>query len=91
MNCLAPEMVRARPFLRGRLVAEGVWKKGRNADGYEYDNQPWEKEAYRLEKELFTSVSLGTCHSTIDKWHSKRPRMKKLTVVYRSNAFGCEY
>jgi len=54
MNCLAHEMVHARQFLRGQLVAEGVWKwKGRNADGYEYDNQPWEKEAYRLEKELF--------------------------------------
>lgn len=54
MYTLAHEMVHARQFLRGQLVAEGAWKwKGRNADGYEYDNQPWEKEAYRLEKELF--------------------------------------
>lgn len=54
MNVLAHEMVHARQFLRGQLVAEGAWKwKGRNADGYEYENQPWEKEAYRLEKELF--------------------------------------
>ena len=54
MHTLAHEMVHARQFLRGELVAEGAWKwKGRNADGYEYDNQPWEKEAYRLETELF--------------------------------------
>lgn len=54
MQCLAHEMVHARQFIRGELEAEGAWKwKGRNADGYEYDNQPWEKEAYRLERELF--------------------------------------
>lgn len=53
MQTLAHEMVHARQFIRGQLVADGAWKwKGRNADGYEYENQPWEKEAYRLEKEL---------------------------------------
>ena len=54
MQALAHEMVHARQFLRGELSAEGVWKwKGRNADNYAYTNQPWEKEAYRLERELF--------------------------------------
>ena len=54
MQALAHEMVHARQFLRGQLSAEGVWKwKGRNADNYAYSNQPWEKEAYRLERELF--------------------------------------
>jgi|TARA_B110000977_G_scaffold83441_1_gene111452 hypothetical protein len=54
MKALAHEMVHARQFLRGELEAEGVWKwKGRNADNYAYTNQPWEKEAYRLERELF--------------------------------------
>mgnify|MGYP003624246430 FL=1 len=54
MQALAHEMVHARQFLRGQLTAEGVWKwKGRNADNYAYTNQPWEKEAYRLERELF--------------------------------------
>ena len=54
MQALAHEMVHARQFLRGELTAEGVWKwKGRNADNYAYTNQPWEKEAYRLERELF--------------------------------------
>lgn len=56
MQTLAHEMVHARQFLRGQLDAEGsngwVWK-GRNAGGFEYENQPWEKEAYRLEKTLF--------------------------------------
>jgi|TARA_R110000803_G_scaffold72306_3_gene135968 hypothetical protein len=54
MQALAHEMVHARQFLRGQLSAVGVWKwKGRNADNYAYTNQPWEKEAYRLERELF--------------------------------------
>lgn len=54
MQALAHEMVHARQFLRGELIGEGVWKwKGRNADNYAYTNQPWEKEAYRLERELF--------------------------------------
>ena len=54
MQALAHEMVHARPFLRGQVSSDGVWKwKGRNADNYSYTNQPWEKEAYRLERELF--------------------------------------
>ena len=54
MQALAHEMVHAKQFLRGELTGEGgfAWK-GRKADGYEYENQPWEKEAYRLERELF--------------------------------------
>jgi hypothetical protein len=54
MQALAHEMVHAKQFLRGELSAEGVWMwKGRNADNYAYTNQPWEKEAFRLERELF--------------------------------------
>lgn len=54
MQTLAHEMVHARQFLRGQLNNKGGWAwKGRKADGFEYDNQPWEKEAFRLEKELF--------------------------------------
>ena len=54
MQALAHEMVHARQFLRGQLNCDGAWKwKGRMADGYEYENQPWEKEAYRLERILF--------------------------------------
>lgn len=54
MQALAHEMVHAKQFLRGELTGEGgfAWK-GRKADGYDYENQPWEKEAYRLERELF--------------------------------------
>lgn len=54
MQTLAHEMVHAKQFLRGELFNEGGWAwKGRKADGYEYENQPWEKEAYKLEGELF--------------------------------------
>ena len=54
MGVLAHEMVHAKQFLRGQLTAEGAWRwKGRNANGFEYENQPWEKEAYKLEKDLF--------------------------------------
>ena len=54
MGTLAHEMVHARQFLRGQLSAEGAWKwKGRNAENFKYENQPWEKEAYKQEKVLF--------------------------------------
>ena len=54
MQALAHEMVHAKQFLRGELSSTGVWKwKGRNANNFQYKNQPWEKEAYRLERELF--------------------------------------
>jgi hypothetical protein len=54
MQTLAHEMVHARQLIRGQLCNEGGWAwKGRKADGYDYENQPWEKEAYRLEGELF--------------------------------------
>lgn len=54
MQTLAHEMVHARQFIRGELKNECGWAwKGRKADGYNYDNQPWEKEAFRLEKKLF--------------------------------------
>ena len=54
MQTLAHEMVHARQFIRGQLDSAGGWVwKGRKAEGFEYENQPWEKEAYRLEKTLF--------------------------------------
>lgn len=54
MQTLAHEMVHARQFIRGQLNNESGWAwKGRRADNFEYENQPWEKEAYRLEKTLF--------------------------------------
>ncbi len=54
MQALAHEMVHARQILRGQLTCEGgfAWK-GRKASGFKYKNQPWEKEAYRLERTLF--------------------------------------
>ena len=56
MQNLAHEMVHAKQFLRGELGynCAGDWRwKNRNAGGYKYENQPWEKEATRLEKPLF--------------------------------------
>lgn len=54
MQAIAHEMVHARQFFRGQLTCDGgfAWK-GRKADGFHYKNQPWEKEAYKLERELF--------------------------------------
>lgn len=54
MQALAHEMTHAKQFFRGELTADGgfAWK-GRKAEGYEYKNQPWEKEAYKMERELF--------------------------------------
>ena len=54
MQTLTHELVHARQFIRGELSNDCKWVwKGRNADGYDYYNQPWEKEAYKLEKKLF--------------------------------------
>jgi len=56
MICLTHEMVHAKQFLRGELGysknGDFTWKN-RKASGYKYKNQPWEKEAVRLEKVLF--------------------------------------
>lgn len=54
MSTLAHEMVHAKQFLRGELIAEPNWQwKGRAAKNYRYKNQPWEREAFRLEHELY--------------------------------------
>lgn len=56
MQTLAHELIHAKQFFRADLthgkMGQFRWKK-RNAGGYQYDNQPWEKEAYRLEKQVF--------------------------------------
>jgi len=57
MHTLAHEMVHAKQFLRGELDydenGEFTWKN-RSGKGYKYKNQPWEKEAEKLEKVLFS-------------------------------------
>ena len=56
MRTIAHEMVHAKQWFRGELgsTGKGQWLwKGRNAGGWKYENQPWEKEAYRLEQELY--------------------------------------
>jgi hypothetical protein len=56
MQTLAHELVHVKQYFRKELTyantGEFCWKK-RNAGGYKYENQPWEKEAFRMEKELF--------------------------------------
>lgn len=56
MQTLAHELTHAKQFLRGELGynkdGEFVWKN-KNANGYKYKNQPWEKEAIKHEKQLF--------------------------------------
>jgi len=54
MMTLAHEMVHAKQFIRGELSGLGIWRwKGRKAEGYKYENQPWEREAFKLENILF--------------------------------------
>jgi hypothetical protein len=56
MLTLAHEMVHAKQILRGELICEPHWIwKGHRANGYAYKNQPWEREAYKMEKPLFLS------------------------------------
>jgi len=51
MQTLAHEMVHAKQFLRGELNGN-LWKK-RNYDHIKYEDQPWEKEANKMEKKLY--------------------------------------
>jgi hypothetical protein len=55
LQTIAHEMVHVKQYFRKELDGSNVkWKwKGRNADGYRYENQPWEREANRLELPLY--------------------------------------
>jgi len=53
---LAHEMVHLKQFVRGELfdyATGNVQWKSRTFGRVHYDDQPWEKEAYRLEGELY--------------------------------------
>jgi len=56
MQTLAHELVHVKQYFRNELsygeTGDFCWKK-RNAGGYKYENQPWEKEAFKMEKEIF--------------------------------------
>lgn len=55
MQTLAHEMVHVKQYFRKELDGTGCkfkWK-GRNADGYKYENQPWEREAFKREGVLY--------------------------------------
>jgi hypothetical protein len=55
MQALAHEMVHAKQFLRGELGHKGSdlrWQ-GMSAAKVAYIDQPWEVEAYRMERDLF--------------------------------------
>ena len=41
------------PIDKAKYVAAKRARKGKKGEGWKYENQPWEKEAYKLEKELF--------------------------------------
>ena len=55
MQTLAHGMVHAKQYLRGELCGYTAAWKGRKPRNYKYENAPWEKEAYRLEEELFNN------------------------------------
>tara|TARA_A200000159_G_scaffold23543_1_gene20569 strand:- start:127 stop:567 length:441 start_codon:yes stop_codon:yes gene_type:complete len=56
MQTLAHELTHAKQFLRGELDYDEdgnfTWMN-KSANGYKYNNQPWEKEASKQEKALF--------------------------------------
>ena len=57
LTWLAHEMVHLKQFVRKELwdyeSGSVQWKSRRFVRSPEYDDQPWEKEAYRLEGELY--------------------------------------
>ncbi len=53
MQTLAHEMVHAKQYLRGELNGWTNSWKGKKPRNYKYENAPWEREAYKLEKKLY--------------------------------------
>tara|TARA_R110001606_G_scaffold232113_1_gene379656 strand:+ start:70 stop:486 length:417 start_codon:yes stop_codon:yes gene_type:complete len=53
MQTLAHEMVHAKQYIRGELNGYSLSWKGAKPRNYKYENAPWEKEAYKLEKALY--------------------------------------
>jgi hypothetical protein len=53
ITTLTHEMVHVKQYARKEMDANTMrWKKGRVAQGTDYMDLPWEKEAYRLEDKL---------------------------------------
>jgi hypothetical protein len=53
MQTLAHEMVHAKQYIRGEHNGYSLSWKGAKPRNYKYENAPWEKEAYKLEKALY--------------------------------------
>ena len=57
LTWLAHEMVHLKQFVRGELFdyesGRVQWKSRAYSEKIHYDDHPWEKEAYRLESELY--------------------------------------
>ena len=62
MSTVAHEMVHAKQYLRNELNGYSTTWKGRNAAGYKYENQPWEREALRLETKLYQECWPQQCY-----------------------------
>jgi hypothetical protein len=53
LSTLAHEMVHVKQFARGELSLDmKTWKNKKDCDNIEYWDQPWEKEARRLQHKL---------------------------------------
>jgi len=64
LTWLAHEMVHLKQFVRGELFdyeTGRVQWKSRTYGRVHYDDQPWEKEAYRLEGELYEMFEEWNC------------------------------
>lgn len=54
LSTIAHEMVHAKQYFRKELDGYATTWKGRKAEGYKYENMPWEREARKLEFKLYT-------------------------------------
>jgi hypothetical protein len=57
-SALCHEMVHVKQYLRGELKylrGKELWK-GRDCTDMEYMEQPWEKEAYKMQDELALTI-----------------------------------
>ena len=57
LKVLAHECVHLKQFIKGELSPNlDRWKSNRYVSHHDYDNQPWEREAYRLEYSLLNKL-----------------------------------
>ena len=66
LSTLAHEMVHVKQFARGELSTDMTqWKSRRHCGNIDYENQPWEREARRLQGRMLEDYTINPGNPTI--------------------------